>query len=203
MICALAAYMIYTDWLLSLIVLGIYPLAILPIMHIGQRLKKVAKRTQAQLGDMTALLSEKLSGARLIKSFRLESYAADRLNTSFERILTLRMKAVRNRALLDPMLEAFGGIAIAGVIALATWRISSGINTVGDFMAFVTALFMAAQPTRGLGNLNAKVQEGLAAAERIFALLDETPMIVDAPTCQHPCTCPPARSTFEECLVRL
>ena len=196
MICALAAYMIYTDWLLSLIVLGIYPLAILPIMHIGQRLKKVAKRTQAQLGDMTALLSEKLGGARLIKSFRLEGYAADRLNTSFERIVTLRMKAVRNRALLDPMLEAFGGVAIAGVIALATWRISSGINTIGDFMAFVTALFMAAQPTRGLGNLNAKVQEGLAAAERIFALLDEAPTIVDAPNAK-PLNVPAGTIAFE------
>ncbi|MGD9828221.1 MAG: ABC transporter ATP-binding protein [Hyphomicrobiaceae bacterium] len=179
MIAALVAYMFYTDWVMSLIVLGVYPLAILPIAQIGQRLKRVAKRTQAELGDMTSLLSEKLAGARLIKTFRLEGYAARRLSESFDQIFTLRMKAVRNRAKLDPMLEAFGGIAVAGVVALATWRISSGINTIGDFMAFVTALFMAAQPTRGLGNLNAKVQEGLAAAERIFALLDEAPRIVD------------------------
>ena len=67
---------------------------------------------------MTSLLTEKLSSARLIKSFRLENYAAERLNQSFEQVYDLRMKAVKNRARLDPMLEALGGLAVAGVIAL-------------------------------------------------------------------------------------
>jgi subfamily B ATP-binding cassette protein MsbA len=179
MIAGLVLYMLWRDPVLSLIVVGVYPLAIMPIIAIGRRLKTVAKRTQAELGDMTAQLSEKLSGVRLIKAFRLEDYAAERMHGSFEQIYALRMKAVRNRARLDPILEAFGGAAVAGVIALATWRIASGISTIGDFMSFVTALVLAAQPTRGLGNLNAKAQEGLAAAERIYAVIDETPQIVD------------------------
>ena len=79
------------------------------------------------------------------------------------------------------MLEVLGGFAVAGVIAMATWRIASGIATIGDFMAFITALVLAAQPTRGLGNLSVRVQEGLAAAERFYALLDEKPEIVDRP----------------------
>jgi subfamily B ATP-binding cassette protein MsbA len=127
-------------------------------------------------------LAEKLGGARLIKTFRLEDYAATRMIGSFEEILRLRMKSVRNRARLDPMLEALGGFAVAGVIALATWRISSGIATIGDFMAFISALVLAAQPTRGLGNLSVRVQEGLAACERLYAILDERPAIVDAPS---------------------
>jgi subfamily B ATP-binding cassette protein MsbA len=117
----------------------------------------------------------------LIKTFRLEDYAAGRMIGSFEDILRLRMKTVRNRARLDPLLEALGGVAVAGVIALATWRIASGISTIGDFMAFVSALVLAAQPTRGLGNLSVRVQEGLAAAERLYALLDERPRVVDRP----------------------
>ncbi|MFM9943108.1 MAG: ABC transporter ATP-binding protein [Hyphomicrobiaceae bacterium] len=180
-ILALVAYMVWSDPLLSLIVLGIYPIAILPIMGIGKRLKRVARRTQEELADMLSQLSEKLGSARLIKTFGLEEYAAGRMMGSFEQIYTLRMKAVRSRARLDPMLEALGGFAVAGVIALATWRIASGIATIGDFMAFVTALVLAAQPTRGLGNLSVRVQEGLAAAERFYDLLDETPSIVDAP----------------------
>ncbi len=179
-IIALATYMVWSDPLLSLIVLGVYPFAILPIMTIGKRLKRVARVTQEELAGMLSLLAEKLGGARLIKTFRLEDYAAGRMNGSFEQILRLRMKAVRNRARLDPLLEALGGVAVAGVIALATWRISTGIATIGDFMAFVSALVLAAQPTRGLGNLSVKVQEGLAAAERLYALLDERPRIVDA-----------------------
>jgi ATP-binding cassette, subfamily B, bacterial MsbA len=178
---ALVASMIYLDWVMSLIVLCIYPLAAWPIMQIGQRLRRVAKRTQAELGEMTAALTENLSGARLIKTYRLEDYAKDKVNGSFEEIFRLRMKAVRARARLDPMLEVLGGIAVAGVIAFAYWRIASRNSTIGDFMGFVSALLMAAQPIRGLGNLNSKVQEGLAALTRVFEILDEQPRIVDAP----------------------
>lgn len=180
-IAALVVYMVWSDPLLSLIVLGIYPVAILPIMSIGKRLKRVARRTQEELAEMLSQLSEKLGSARLIKTFGLEDYAASRMMGSFEQIYTLRMKAVRSRARLDPMLESLGGFAVAGVIALATWRIASGIATIGDFMAFVTALVLAAQPTRGLGNLSVRVQEGLAAAERFYDLMDEKPTIVDVP----------------------
>jgi ATP-binding cassette, subfamily B, bacterial MsbA len=180
-IIALAIAMIYLDWLMSLVVLGIYPLAILPIMALGRRLRRVAKQTQAQVGDMTSLLTEKLSGARLIKTYRLESYAAQRMHASFERILSLRMKAVRNRARLDPMLEALGGFAVAGVVAFAAWRIGTSGASFGDFMGFVTAMLMASQPVRALGNISTRVQEGLAAAERIYDLLDEPPKIVEAP----------------------
>jgi len=180
-IAALVASMVYLDWMMSLIVLLVYPIASWPIMIIGKRLRRVAKRTQRELGDMTSMLTEKLSGARLIKTFMLEHYAAQKVNSSFEQIFTLRMRAVRNRARLDPMLEALGGMAVAGVIALAFWRISDGVSTVGDFMGFVSALLMASQPIRGLGNLNARVQEGLAAIERVYDLLDEQPAIIDAP----------------------
>lgn len=178
-IAVLVGTMVYLDWAMSLVVLGVYPLAAAPIIIISEKLRRVAKRTQAQLGGVTSELAEKLSSPRLIKTFRLEDYASERVNTSFENVFRLRMKAVRTRAALDPMLEAFGGLAIAGVIAFAYWRISSGISTVGDFMGFVTALLMAAQPIRAIGNLAGKLQEGLAAIESLYELLDEKPAIAD------------------------
>jgi ATP-binding cassette, subfamily B, bacterial MsbA len=178
---ALVISMLYLDWMMTLIVLGVYPLAALPIAVISERLRRVAKRTQNELGDMTSLLTEKLSGARLIKSFRLEDYATGRLNKSFEDVFSLRLKAIRTRARLDPLLEALGGLAVAGVVALAYLRISGGISTVGDFMGFITALLMAAQPIRALGNLSGRVHEGLAAAESIYELLDDCPKIIDRP----------------------
>ncbi|MCB1509317.1 MAG: ABC transporter ATP-binding protein [Hyphomicrobiaceae bacterium] len=175
----LIATMIYLDPVMSLVVLCIYPLAALPVAYISQRLRKVAKQTQAGLGDLTSLLTEKLSAARLIKTFRLEDYTVGRVSDSFEQIYGLRVKALRSRARLDPTLEALGGIAVAGVIALAYWRISGGNATVGDFMGFVSALLMAAQPIRALGNLTARVQEGIAAVERVYEMLDDQPKIVD------------------------
>lgn len=179
MVIALLGSMIYLDPLMSLFVLVVYPIAALPIIVISEKLRKVAKRTQLELGDMTSLLSENLAASRLIKTFRLEDYTAKRLHRSFEEVFRLKMKAVRNRARLDPMLEALGGLAVAGVIGFAYWRISSGISTVGDFMGFITALLMAAQPIRALGNLTGRVQEGLAAAESLYGLIDEKPTIVD------------------------
>jgi len=179
MVIALVASMFYLDWVMSLVVFCVYPLAALPVAAISRRLRQVAKHTQSQLGDMTSLLTEKLSSVRLIKSFQLENYAADRLNQSFEKVFDLRMKAVGNRARIDPVLEALGGLAVAGVIAFAYWRIASGISTVGDFMGFVTALLMAAQPIRALGSLSGRINEGLAGAESFYALIDEKPRVVD------------------------
>lgn len=180
-IIALVASMIYLDPALSMIVLLVYPIAAVPVAIISGKLRRVATRTQSELGGLTALLSETLSGTRLIKTYRLEDYAAGRVNQSFEQVFDLKMKAIRNRGRLDPMLEALGGVAVAGVIAFAYWRIASGISTVGDFMGFITALLMAAQPIRAIGNLSGRVQEGLAAVESIYSVLDEMPRIAEKP----------------------
>ena len=178
---ALIISMLYLDWMMTLVVLGVYPLAAFPIAKISSRLRRVAKLTQTELGDMTSLLTENLSGARLIKSFQLEDYAAQKLDASFDQVFALRMKAVKTRARMDPMLEVLGGLAVAGVVAFAYLRISSGISTVGDFMGFVTALLMAAQPIKALGNLAGRVHEGLAAAETVYGIIDEKAGIIDKP----------------------
>ncbi len=173
--------MFYIDWVLTLIVLSVFPLAVLPLGSIGRRLRSVAKRTQSELGDMTSRLTENLSGTRLIKAFRLENYAIERLNHNFEQVYELRLKSVRTRGRMAPALEALAGVAIAGVVAFAYWRIVSGISTVGDFMGFVTALMLAAQPIRSFGTIASTTIEGLAAADRIYELIDEKPSIVDRP----------------------
>jgi ATP-binding cassette, subfamily B, bacterial MsbA len=177
----LLATMIYLDPILSLIILVVYPFTALPILIISRRLRRMAKRMSHEVGDMTSSLTERLSGARLIKTFRLEKHAEEKLNSHFEQLYTLRMKAVKARARLGPMLEAFAGVAIAGVIALATWRISTGISSTGDFMAFVTALLLAAQALRSVGNFSTNIQDGLAAAERMYELFDDEPKVIDRP----------------------
>ena len=178
---AVLVAMSYLDWMLTLLVFGVYPLAALPVGSIGRRLRSVARRTHAELGDLTSRLTEKLAGARLIKAFGLESYAIDRLNGNFEQIYQLRMKAVRARGRMGPALEALAGIVIACVVAFAYWRIASGVSTVGDFMGFITALLLAAQPIKSLGTVTTATLEGLAAAERFYELIDEKPTIIDRP----------------------
>ena len=178
---ATVCVMVYIDWALTLIVLVVYPIAAIPIMRIGLKLRRTARRTQVELAEMTSRLTESLSGARLLKTYRLEDYASERTGAHFEEIFRLRMKAVRARASLDPMLEVLSGLALAGVTAFVGYRLSSGQLTIGGFMGFLTALFSGAQPIRGFGSLNAKLQEGLAAIERVYELLDEKPAIADRP----------------------
>ena len=178
---ALLGSMFWLDWVISVIVLGVYPFAILPITVIARRLRQNASRTQREMGGITALLAEKLSGVRLVKTFRLERYATEKVHQSFNEIARLKLKAVRNKARLESILEALGGVAVAGVLAVAYWRIANGTSTVGDFMGFTTALLMAAQPIRAVGNLMARVQEGLAGVESIYGVLDEQPTVVDTP----------------------
>ena len=178
---ALVAVMLYLDWAMTLVVLGAGPLAVLPLRQLGIRLKSLARRTQAEMGSMTSRLTETFSGVRLIKAFRLESYAVDRLDTSFEQVFRLRMKSVRARAGVLSLMEVLAGIAIACAIAFAYWRIASSTNTVGDFVAYVACLLTAAQSLRSFGNIANATSEGLAAAERIYELLDEKPAIVERP----------------------
>ena len=176
---AMIAVMLSLDWAMTLVVLAACPIAIVPVRNIGRRLRSVARRTQSELGGMTSRLTEKLSGARLIKAFRLEGYATERLNESFEQVFKLRMKAVRARARVASILEALAGVAIAVAIAFAYWRIASGLGTVGSFVAYVTALLLTAQSIKSLGSLSNAASEGLAAVERVYELLDERPTVVD------------------------
>jgi len=178
---ALVAYMFYLDWAMTLALLAIGPAAVVPLRYLAVRLRSLARRTQTELGGMTSLLTEKFSGARLIKALRLEAYAIGRLNENFERVFGLRMKAVHARARTLSLIEVLAGIAIAGTIALAYWRVGADLSKVGMFAAYVGCLIMAGQSLRSCGNISNATSEGLAAAERIYEVLDEKPRITDRP----------------------
>jgi len=176
----LVGVLIHLDWLLTVLVLVVYPAAAVPIVVIGQRLRQASSDNQKNYGTVTSFLSEAISGARMIKTYRLENYERKAAAAEFQRMYALFMNIVRNRARLDPILEVIGGFAVVGVIAAGGWRVVNGTITIGDLMGFISALFLLAPAVRALGTLNNVLQEGLAAVERAYAILDEPPQIVDA-----------------------
>ena len=183
-IAALVAAMLWIDPWLTLSAAIIAPFVAIPIGRIGQKLRRVSTSTQEQIGEMASLVSESLQGSRIARTFRMENYLIERGRHAFENVRRLKMKAANTRARLDPLLEIAGGVAVALVLLVIGQRISSGETSIGDFTGFVTALLMAAQPIRSLGNLNAIVQEAAAALVRYYAILDESPKIsnsLDAP----------------------
>jgi len=180
-IAALILAMLWIDPVLSLAAALVGPFIVHPIARLGQKLKRVATQTQEQVGEMASLVSESLAGARVAKTYGLEGYLKGRVAAAFDEIRRLKMKSANTRGRLDPLLEAGGGVAVAAVLVLIGWRILDGRSTVGDFTGFVSALILAAQPIRALGNLNAIVQEAGAALQRTFAKMDEAPKIRDRP----------------------
>ena len=182
MVIILVGTLIWLDWFLSIVVLVIYPLAMKPIFAIGNKQRKQSANLQEQMAGMTSLLSETLQGSRMTRSYTLEDHEVKRTATAFEGLFDRTLRLILGRARIDPILEVIGGFAVAGVIALAAWRVSQGVMMVGDVVAFITALLMLVQPVRALGTLNAVVQEGTAALNRIYALLDVKRQITDPET---------------------
>ncbi len=178
---ALVGALIWIDWQMTLVVLLIAPVIAHPIGKIGRKLRRMANSQQEQTGLMANLVTESLQGARVAKTDRLEPYLKTRAANAFETIRALKMKAANARGRLDPLLEVGGGLAVAGVLAAIGVRITAGNSTVGDFTGYVSALLLAAQPMRSLGNLNAIVQEAGASLKRYYALMDEKPQVLDRP----------------------
>ncbi len=178
---ALVGAMFWIDWQMTLVVMLVAPVVAHPIGKIGRKLRRMATSQQEQTGLMASLVTESLQGARAAKTDTLEPYLERRAAAAFETIRSLKMKAANARGRLDPLLEVGGGMAVAGVLAAIGVRITSGGSTVGDFTGYVSALLLAAQPMRSLGNLNAIVQEAGASLKRYYALLDEKQQIVDPP----------------------
>lgn len=177
----LVASMLYLDWLLSLIAAALYPLAAVPIQRIGKRVRRASGGMQERMGETAALLNESFAQARTVRTFRLEAIESQRANTAFNHLYRALLRMTRTRSRVDPVLEVLGGAAVAAVIGFSGWRAAIGISTIGNFTGFVAALLIASRPLRALGSLNAAIQEGLAGLARVFAVVDETPRIVDAP----------------------
>ncbi|MEO1311282.1 MAG: ABC transporter ATP-binding protein, partial [Pseudomonadota bacterium] len=195
---ALCGTMIWYDWVLFLVVLGVYPLVGLPVARIGKRIRETSRTTQNQIGDLTALLSETIGGARMVKTFRLEPYEQARADDAFEERLRLGERLAFTKALNEPLIFFIGSIALAVVVAVVALRVQAGAIDGPQFISFIIALLLLSQPARGLGTLNAVVQEGLGALERIFEFMDEAGTIEETPDAAPLPTAPPrGRVAFE------
>jgi subfamily B ATP-binding cassette protein MsbA len=177
----LVVLMFYQDWVLAIASFIVFPLAFRPIVAIGQRMRRVSANTQAELGQFTTLLDQTFQGARHVKAYGMEEYEAQRAERLITRIVKLINRATRTRSIASPLMETLGGIAIAIVILYGGHQVISGVRTPGTFFSFITAMLLAYQPMKSLAGLNANLQEGLAAAQRVFSVLDIEPAIGDAP----------------------
>lgn len=177
----LVGVMIYQNALLALIALVVFPIAFYPIIMLGKKMRRYSDKTQVQLGDFTASLDEVFQGVRTVKAYSRETYESARAKNMIEGLFRLYYKATRVVAAATPMMEVLSGLSIALVIWYGGYQVFHDELTPGAFFSFIAAFLMAYKPVRSLAGLNTTLQEGLAAANRLFTVMDITPDIKDAP----------------------
>ncbi|MBI2706727.1 MAG: ATP-binding cassette domain-containing protein [Proteobacteria bacterium] len=177
----LIGLMFYQDWFLATLAFFVFPVAILPIVKIGRKMRKVSLNTQEEMGAFTILLHQIFQGMRVVKAYAMENYEQIRAYRLIDSISYLNIKGGRVRAASHPIMETLGGCAIVIVILYGGTQVIAGNRTTGTFISFITALLLAYEPMKRLAGLNASLQEGLAAALRIFEAIDLKPTIVTLP----------------------
>jgi len=175
----LVALMFYRDWELASIAFLIFPLAIYPITRIGKMMRKISAATQNKIGEFSTLLNQTFQGSRQVKAYGMEGYEGERARDYIDEITRLIFKSSRRSTILRPIMEALGGIAVAGVVLYGGIKVIDGETTPGTFFSFLTAFFLAYRPLKSLAGLNTVLQDGLASAERLFRILDIEPKIQD------------------------
>jgi ATP-binding cassette, subfamily B, bacterial MsbA len=177
----LVGVMFYQNMNMALLSLPVFIIAIYPLIRLGKNMRKISDKTQNELGEFTAALDEIFQGVRTVKSYNRESFETRRATGIIESLFTLYFRAARIQAAAGPMMEILSGVSIATVIWYGGFQVLDGQITPGAFFSFITAFLMAYKPVRAMAGLNTVMQEGLAAASRLFNVIDTPPAIVDAP----------------------
>jgi ATP-binding cassette, subfamily B, bacterial MsbA len=180
----LIAVMFYQDWRLAGAIFIIFPVSAIYVGRMGKRMRRIASNTQAATGDLSALLNQTFQGVRHVKAYGNEKTESQRVHDVTETIYKLTVKAVRIGALTGPVMELLSSAATAFLVIFGYWQFEHNYNTPGDLVAFISAFLFAYDPMKRMAKVNAQFQAGLAAAERVFTLLDIKPLIRDQPGAQ-------------------
>jgi len=177
----LVGVMFYNDWLLAAGAFLAFPAAGVFVARMGKRMRRVTANTQAELGDFATVLNQTFQGVRHVKAYGREQHEHERVSAIIDRLFVLVCKAFRVSALTTPVTDVLSGLAIVAVIVYGGFRVIDVTSTVGALMSFIAAFLLAYEPMKRLSKINAQLQAGLAAAERVFELLDVHATVVDRP----------------------
>lgn len=171
----------YLNWKMALVAIVFLPFAVIPVVHFGRKFRQLSTNNQETVAKVSNILHETITGHRIVKAFGMEKYETKRFSTMVEKLFGIIVKDIKINSLQHPIMELFGGVGISAVIWYGGHQVISGQSTPGTFLAFMTALIMIYDPIKGVSNINSPIQQGLAAATRVFDLLDIKPEIEDKP----------------------
>lgn len=177
----LSGVVLYRNMTLGIITLVVLPVAMYPLVQFGRKMKKASRRSQEQMGELNKLMQERIAGIGLVKACGTEETELDRFQADNEKLVKTFLKIQKVRALSSPVMEFIGAGSVAVIVWVGGLMVMRGSMTVGEFFSFLTALMLLYEPIKHLTSVNNLIQQGLAAAERVFDVLDISPEIEDSP----------------------
>ncbi len=180
-ILGLVGVIFYRDWVMAIFALVILPLAFYPVVEFGKRVRRMSTGCQEMMGELNSFLHETFVGAKIVKAFGREADEKARFHRKTDRLFRLELKAVVAKSLSSPVMEFLAGLGIAFIIWYGGSRVIAGSSTPGTFFSFMAAVLMLYDPVKKLSKLNNRIQQGLAATDRIFEILEQESDIMDAP----------------------
>lgn len=171
----------YQDWKLAFIAMIVLPVAVVPIAEFGRRVRKFSTRSQESMADLNSFLHETFAGNKIVKAFCTEAMEKSRFADKNKKLFRYEVKTFRVKALTSPVMEVLGGIGIAVVIWYGGYKVINDAMTPGTFFSFMTALMLLYTPVKKLTKLNNSIQQGLAASDRVFDVLETQTDITDPP----------------------
>jgi subfamily B ATP-binding cassette protein MsbA len=167
-----AALLFYYDARLTIVCMTGAPLVVYPLIRLGRRVRRTTRRSQ-EAGDLISHIStEAFTGHRIVKAFGTEQHEAEKFNRAGHKLFRTNMKVTAALSSLPPLMELIGGFGMAAALWYGSSQIAAGRLTQGQFVSFITALFLMYGPAKKLSRVNAALQQAIAAAERIFEMLD-------------------------------
>ncbi|HUU50477.1 MAG TPA: lipid A export permease/ATP-binding protein MsbA [Nitrospinota bacterium] len=169
----------YRDWELAIIALLVFPPSLYFLVKIGEKLKRLSRKSQEKMADMASVLQENFTGIRVIKAFNKEEYESRRFSEENSRFFNLAKKTVKYVEISSPLMEFVGAFGLAMIVWYGGMKVINDQISPGSFFSFMAALFMLYAPVRKLSRSNNKLQQAIAAALRVFYIIDTKPEIVD------------------------
>ncbi len=175
---ALTGYILYLNWRLAVFSIVVLPLAGVALSKFSRRFRRASTSMQEQYGLLTTHLHETIGGIRIVKAFSMEQYESKRFTEKNKDLFNSLMRSIKTGAVSHPVMEVISIFGTSLVILFGLYYITRGTMTVGDFFSFMAALVFFYRPLRDLNGVNNTVQDGIAAAKRIFEVLDMEPDII-------------------------
>ncbi|MDQ3071046.1 MAG: ABC transporter ATP-binding protein/permease [Acidobacteriota bacterium] len=185
------AYLFYIDWQLAIALLITAPLIVYPLVRFGQRVRSTTRRSQEDQEQIAHIANEAFTGHRIVKAFGAEQFEETKFTEASQRLFRTNMKVTSAVSALPPLMEIIGGFAIVGLLWYGMRQIHAGAMTAGDFGSFLAAAILMYGPMRKLSRVNADLQQGMAAGQRIFELMDRHTEVRER---EHACELPRLRA---------